>query len=186
MSDLTPRQRAQIESLKNLPDDQIDTSDIPEIAHFTNPRRGLFSGSPNRKAVPNKASGVSTTTDTTERGLETLICDALTGADRAHAPDDHARERPPSYGVGWILGDARDYDREHCVDLAQLSAFLRDTQPGVAESLDLGQSSPTRRKFLARLQGEIDKRGTIEYRRKVVAVLCRRAGANARDRALAA
>ena len=31
-----------------------------------------------------------------------------------------------------------------------------------------------------------DKRGTIEYRRKVVAVLCRRAGAIARDRALAA
>ena len=31
-----------------------------------------------------------------------------------------------------------------------------------------------------------DKRGTIEYRRKAVAVLCRRAGANARDRALAA
>ncbi|MDE0451160.1 MAG: xanthine dehydrogenase family protein subunit M [Gammaproteobacteria bacterium] len=30
-----------------------------------------------------------------------------------------------------------------------------------------------------------DKRGTIEYRNKVVAVLCRRAGANARDRALA-
>ena len=30
-----------------------------------------------------------------------------------------------------------------------------------------------------------DKRGTVEYRQKVVAVLCRRAGANARDRALA-
>jgi len=28
-----------------------------------------------------------------------------------------------------------------------------------------------------------DKRGTVEYRRKVVAVLCRRAGAIARDRA---
>ena len=31
-----------------------------------------------------------------------------------------------------------------------------------------------------------DKRGTVEYRRKIVAVLCRRAGAIARDRALAA
>ena len=29
-----------------------------------------------------------------------------------------------------------------------------------------------------------DKRGTVEYRKKVVGVLCRRAGANARDRAL--
>ena len=29
-----------------------------------------------------------------------------------------------------------------------------------------------------------DKRGTVEYRRRVVAVLCKRAGAIARDRAL--
>jgi CO/xanthine dehydrogenase FAD-binding subunit len=31
-----------------------------------------------------------------------------------------------------------------------------------------------------------DKRGTVEYRRRIIAVLCRRAGAIARDRALAA
>ena len=67
------------------------------------------------------------------------------------------RERPPSYGAGWICGDPQDYDREHCVDLAQLSAFLHATQPIAAESLDLGQDSPTRRKFLARLQGEVTR-----------------------------
>ena len=54
----------------------------------------------------------------------------------------------------------QDYDREYCVDLAQLSAFLHASQPVAAESLDLGGDSPTRRKFLARLQGEITKRGT--------------------------
>ena len=78
------------------------------------------------------------------------------------------RERPPSYGVGWICGDPRDYDREYCVDLAQLSAFLDDTQPDAAESLDLGGDSPTRRRFLARLQGEITKRGTVDVLRNGV------------------
>jgi len=54
---------------------------------------------------------------------------------------------------------------ERGVDLAQLAAFLRQTQPGVCDALDLGQDGPTRRKFLARLQGEISKRGTIDVLR---------------------
>ena len=89
----------------------------------------------------------------------------MTGADRAPAPDDLTRERPPAYGVGWILGQSHDYDRLYCVDLAQLSAFLRETQPVVAESLDLGQDSQTRRKFLSRLQGQVTRRGTIDVLR---------------------
>ena len=52
-----------------------------------------------------------------------------------------------------------------CVDLAQLAAFLHDTQPETAEALALDEDGPTRRKFLARLQGEISKRGTIEVLR---------------------
>ena len=51
------------------------------------------------------------------------------------------------------------------MDLVQLSAFLRTTQPEVAESLGLSEDGPTRRKFLARLQGEISKRGTINVLR---------------------
>ena len=30
------------------------------------------------------------------------------------------------FGAGWICADPGDYDREHCVDLVQLSAFLRE------------------------------------------------------------
>ena len=108
------------------------------------------------------------TTDTSERGLERLICTALTGQPCDPAPEEAVRERPPAYGAGWICGDPRDYDREHCLDLAQLDAFLQATQPDAAESLDLGQDSPTRRKFLARLQGEISRRGTIDVLRKGV------------------
>ena len=52
------------------------------------------------------------------------------------------------------------------MDLAQLSAFLHATQPVAAESLDLGQDSATRRKVLARLQGEVTRRGTIDVLRK--------------------
>ena len=105
------------------------------------------------------------TTDTSEKGLERLICTALTGSacDPPQAGGIH--ERPSTYGVGWICGDPEHYDRDHCLDLAQLSAFLHATQPEVAESLDLGEDSPTRRKFLARLQGEVT-RGTIEVLRK--------------------
>ena len=42
---------------------------------------------------------------------------------------------------------------------------MRETQPDVVDALDLEQDGPTRRKFLARLQGEITKRGTIDVLR---------------------
>jgi type I restriction enzyme, R subunit len=107
------------------------------------------------------------TTDTSERGLERLICTVLTGSacDPGAAAANAVRERPATYGAGWICGDPRDYEREYCVDLAQLSAFLPATQPEVCDALDLGQDGPTRRKFLARLQGEVTKRGTIDVLR---------------------
>ncbi|MDE2817524.1 MAG: type I restriction endonuclease subunit R [Chloroflexota bacterium] len=105
------------------------------------------------------------TTDTTERGLECLICTALTGEPCEPGQAGAVRERPAAYGVGWTCGDSGDYDREYCVDLAQLSAFLQATQPETATALDLGEDSPTRRSFLARLEGEIAKRGTIDVLR---------------------
>ena len=104
------------------------------------------------------------TTDTSEQGLERLICTALAGH-----PCDPSSTTPcvtiPG-GVGWIGGSHRDYDREYCVDLAQLSGFLSATQPDVAESLSLDQDNPTRRAFLARLQGETAKRGTVDVLRR--------------------
>lgn len=106
-------------------------------------------------------------TDTSERGLERLICTALTGSpcDQGAVATGKAPERPVTDGAGWICSKPEDYDREYCVDLAQLSAFLRETQPEVFDSLALNEDGPTRRKFLARLQGEITKRGTIDVLR---------------------
>jgi len=108
-------------------------------------------------------------TDTSEAGLETLICRALTGTDctprPAGAPAVVAEALASYGGIGWLPGHPADYDREYCVDLIHLAAFLRSTQPEVGEALDLDNDSPTRRKFLARLQGEVSKRGVVDVLR---------------------
>src|SRR5262245_51465425 len=88
-------------------------------------------------------------TDLSEKGLKTLIVDHMI-----------------STKGGWLAGDPNDYEREYAVDLAQLSGFLRATQPDTADALDLDHDGPTRRKFLARLQGEVTKRGVIDVLRK--------------------
>ena len=57
------------------------------------------------------------TTDTTEKGLESLICAAMTEV--ATSPlqgRTGVNERPASYATGWIQGDPQDYNREYCVD----------------------------------------------------------------------
>jgi type I restriction enzyme R subunit len=89
------------------------------------------------------------TGDTSELGLEALIVRDMT-----------------STAGGWIGGTPSDYNREYCVDLKQLTTFLGASQPEASEGLDLDEDSPTRRKFLSRLQGEITKRGTIDVLRK--------------------
>ena len=88
-------------------------------------------------------------TDTSEKGLETLIVATMTG----DGPDR------------WIQGNPSDYNRDYAVDVVHLRAFLKETQPEAAEALDLENDSPIRQKFLARLQGEISKRGVIDVLR---------------------
>lgn len=108
------------------------------------------------------------TTDTSEKGLESLIVTAMVGQASGEAPppgESISLIRGRYGGTGWILGQAENYDREFCVDIPQLSAFLHATQPNVAEVLDLANDSPIRRRFLARLQGEISKRGVIDVLR---------------------
>lgn len=39
---LTPKQKAELKALEALGDDEIDTSDAPEIADWSNAKRGLF------------------------------------------------------------------------------------------------------------------------------------------------
>ena len=39
---LTDKQKRVLEAIRNLPDDEIDTSDIPEVLDWSNARRGLL------------------------------------------------------------------------------------------------------------------------------------------------
>ena len=50
-------------------------------------------------------------TDTSEKGFETRVCTLLEESD-------------------WLLGSSQDYDPTACVDLAQLSDFLKGTAAG--------------------------------------------------------
>src|SRR5258708_6484537 len=106
-------------------------------------------------------------TDTSERGLEELIVTAMTGrAKFASVSEEEILEASEATrGTGWLLGDPRKYDREYCVDLSHLRAFLEATQPEVAAALELGSDTAVRRKFLARLQSEISRNGIIHILR---------------------
>lgn len=110
-------------------------------------------------------------TDTSEKGLEILICRSLTGTDCQPMKPDLGNEVPyhdhgQSYGgSGWQPGYPTDFDREYMLDLTQLTLFLSETQPKLVDALDLYEDGPTRRRFLARLQGEISKKGIIHVLR---------------------
>ena len=84
------------------------------------------------------------TTDTTEKGLEALIVESLVSEAR------------------YVQGDPTEYDRDYAVDLAKLLTFLDSTQSKAVEQLGIGDSGPKRASFLARLQGEVAKRGVID------------------------
>ena len=86
-------------------------------------------------------------TDTSEKGLETLIVESLVNE------------------AGYQQGENSDYDRDHAVDLTKLLAFLKTTQPKAVETLELSEDGPKRTQFLHRLQGEIAKRGVIDVLR---------------------
>lgn len=88
-----------------------------------------------------------TPTDTSEKGLESLIVTSLVQE------------------AGYVQGDSKDYDRDHAVDLAKLLQFLSATQPETLEQLGIDQEGPKRTQFLHRLQGEIAKQGVIDVLR---------------------
>ncbi len=87
------------------------------------------------------------TTDTSEKGLESIIVASLVEE------------------AGYQQGDPQDYDREHAVDLAKLLRFLASTQPDTYEALGIAEEGPKRTQFLHRLQGEIAKQGVVDVLR---------------------
>ena len=110
------------------------------------------------------------TTDTSEKGLELIIVKALTGLTDeqiVRAPVTGVIEVTSGFGgQGYLLGRTQDFDRDHAVDTYHLLEFIRRTQPQAYERLSLGSDGNPRLQFLARLQGEIAKRGIVDVLRK--------------------
>lgn len=120
-------------------------------------------------------------TDTSEKGLETLIVRYMTGTDglppvapvaTGYAPttDVAGLAQAPMGGTGYLPGSPKDYDRAHALDVHQLFAFLRATQPEAFKKLAMLDAHDAkdinRIKFLTRLSSEIGKRGVIDVLRK--------------------
>ena len=111
------------------------------------------------------------TTDTTEKGLESLIMRHMTGTDGFNVPSGSVAEPPPPYGgTGYFAGSAKDFDRTQALDVSQLFAFLHTTQPDTFKKLAMAdpnnQKDISRLNFLTRLSSEIGKRGVIDVLRK--------------------
>ena len=110
-------------------------------------------------------------TDISEKGLESLIVRHMTGTDGLAVPPNAAAEPPAPYGgTGYFAGSPKDFDRAHALDVAQLFAFLRATQPEAFKKLGIVDANDTkdinRLKFLTRLSAELGKRGAIDVLRK--------------------
>jgi type I restriction enzyme, R subunit len=108
-------------------------------------------------------------TDTSEGGLEALIVADMTGT-RDASGFSGVRDNSDPLGAlrNWIIGDPHDYNRAWTIDLHQFIAFITGTQPALVAALGLDDDGPVRQKFLARLQGEITKRGIIDVLRSGV------------------
>ena len=82
------------------------------------------------------------------------------------------QQRPDATGTGYFAGSPKDYDRAQALDVPQLFAFLRATQPEAFKKLAMADADDpkdiNRLKFLTRLSAEIGKRGVIDVLRKGV------------------
>ena len=110
-------------------------------------------------------------TNTSEAGLETLIVRHMTGVDGLVVASGAVAERPDASGTGYFAGSPKDFDRALAIDVAQLLAFLRSTQPEAFSKLGITEDPKDfqRIKFLTRLSSEVGKRGVIDVLRKGVA-----------------
>jgi type I restriction enzyme R subunit len=125
------------------------------------------------QTTPARNPGVrARTTDVSEKGLETLIIRHMTGGDGLAIPVGAPAAAPDPAGTGYFAGCAKDYDRAHAIDVVQLFAFLRATQPEAFNKLGIVDANDpkdiNRLKFLSRLSSEVGKRGVIDVLRKGV------------------
>ncbi len=117
------------------------------------------------------------TSDVSEKGLETLIMESMTGEDgfffeaagaAKETADELAAKKAKS--SGWIAGNPKEFDRAHAIDVPQLFQFLLTTQADELKKLGIADYTDgrdiNRQKFLARVSSEIGKRGVIDVLRR--------------------
>ncbi|MCX9075766.1 MAG: hypothetical protein OIN88_14135 [Candidatus Methanoperedens sp.] len=110
--------------------------------------------------------------DISEKDFEqTIECTLLSGGSD-DCPDSFwtGREKPRPYS-GYAPGGYRrrkpeDYDRALCLDPGAVIDFIYATQPKEWEKLKKQHGSEVKARFLRRLAGEIEKRGTLDVLRK--------------------
>jgi type I restriction enzyme R subunit len=78
------------------------------------------------------------TTDTSEKGLETLIMRHMTGIDGFSVTPGAAGKNLEPSGTGYFAGSPKDFDRAHALDAPQLFTFLLATQPEAYKKLAMG------------------------------------------------
>ena len=81
------------------------------------------------------------TTDTSEKGLETLIMRHMTGVEGFAVTAGSVQEKPDVTGAGYFAGSPKDYDRAHALDVPHLFAFLRGTQPEAFQKLAMADAN---------------------------------------------
>jgi len=71
--------------------------------------------------------------DTSEKGLESLIMRHMTGTDGLSPGGTEVLGEDPVHagGTGWFAGRSSSYDRAYAIDTEQLFVFLKNTRPGV-------------------------------------------------------
>lgn len=87
--------------------------------------------------------------DTSERDFETAVCGYLAAN-------------------GYACQDPSNYDRALCLDTDSLFQFLYAMQAKTWEKLKLQHGDQAKERFLKRLSGQIEKRGTLDVLRKGV------------------
>jgi len=88
-----------------------------------------------------------TSTDTSEKGLETLIEKSL--IETSH----------------YLKGQPNDYDRIYCIDKTKLLQFLRHTQPQEIAKLETKYQAKFEQKLLQRISDQIKIKGIIDILR---------------------
>jgi type I restriction enzyme, R subunit len=102
---------------------------------------------------------------------EAIECALLAhGPDAFPEDDPRVSETPPPYGEtppgGYHRRDPKEYDRKRCLLPRDVLDFIYATQPREWEKLKQHHSAEVKERFLARLAGEVARRGVLDVLRR--------------------